>query len=363
MKVNQLITFAVALSLLISPLDAIKKTEKIHPRDKYWKTHDAIDISRSLVEEKGALPSPNDKKVRGVTYELTRGRLGDCLLAHLRGRWIAQKYNLPLYSREFPYSDQFAFSKHTKRFTKTIEKKSNIRFVGIKDGKKVRDKSYPHFYSTLYFPEAKFDHFENFELYGKMPPYFRVDWDDCHFREVALADLQPLDKVNTVTPPEGYISVALHIRRGGGFDDDIGFIHSPLKFPPWNFYIDQLREVRKRLPDEHLYIYIFTDDQNPHELSKKLEEELHDLHLTFDYRSSTNRHDMNVLEDFFSLFNFDCLIRPQSNFSIVPGKLHRYMIQICPENYHFVNGKPQISEVTVLDRQDRLERGSKDETS
>ena len=41
----------------------------------------------------------------------------------------------------------------------------------------------------------------------------------------------------------------------------------------------------------------------------------------------------NVLEDFFSLFNFDILIRPQSNFSIVPSLLKDYAIVYAPRDF------------------------------
>lgn len=68
--------------------------------------------------------------------------------------------------------------------------------------------------------------------------------------------------------------------------------------------------------------------------------------ISFNYRKTGNRQDANVLEDFFSLFNFDVLIRPESNYSIVPALLHDYMIVCSPVEY-VLNGK--VATITRLD--------------
>ncbi len=58
-----------------------------------------------------------------------------------------------------------------------------------------------------------------------------------------------------------------------------------------------------------------------------------DAPIEFDFRKTGNRHDANVLEDFFSLFLFDILIRPDSNFSLVPSLLHDYAILVTPGHF------------------------------
>ena len=42
---------------------------------------------------------------------------------------------------------------------------------------------------------------------------------------------------------------------------------------------------------------------------------------------------MNVLVDFFSLFQFDVLIRSQSNFSLIPSLLHDFALVYSPTAY------------------------------
>jgi hypothetical protein len=54
-----------------------------------------------------------------------------------------------------------------------------------------------------------------------------------------------------------------------------------------------------------------------------------DPSVKFAYRSK-NGHDKNVLQDFFSLFNFDILIHPQSNFSLVPSLIHDFAMVYFP---------------------------------
>ena len=55
--------------------------------------------------------------------------------------------------------------------------------------------------------------------------------------------------------------------------------------------------------------------------------------ILFGYRKVGNHHAKNVLEDFFSLFNFDILIRPRSNFSVVPSLLSDYALLCYPVDF------------------------------
>jgi hypothetical protein len=88
------------------------------------------------------------------------------------------------------------------------------------------------------------------------------------------------------------------------------------------------------LPDKKIYCFLFTDAKDPAALVKKLQKSLpSNTLITFDYRTSGNQHDAHVLDDFFSLFQFDIMIRPDSNFSMAASLIHDYAILISP--YHF----------------------------
>ena len=74
-----------------------------------------------------------------------------------------------------------------------------------------------------------------------------------------------------------------------------------------------------------LYCYLFTDASDPAKYVKEIKQALpSDLPIFLDYRSQGNSHDQHVLEDFFSFFQFDALIYPQSNFSMIPALIHDY---------------------------------------
>jgi hypothetical protein len=66
-----------------------------------------------------------------------------------------------------------------------------------------------------------------------------------------------------------------------------------------------------------------TDDLNPEKLIKKYEKEFLDYdNISFGYKN------LGVIEDFFSIQKFDCIIRGDSTFSIVASLLGDMMITI-----------------------------------
>ena len=75
---------------------------------------------------------------------------------------------------------------------------------------------------------------------------------------------------------------------------------------------------------------LFTDHNNPQELAQKYRQAVNCSRMIFDYRKSENNEFVNVLDDFFALTYFDCLIRADSNFSIIASKLGNYKLQISP---------------------------------
>ena len=97
-------------------------------------------------------------------------------------------------------------------------------------------------------------------------------------------------------------------------------------------------------------MYIFTDEQNPESLVRDYQTKINNPNITFDYRkTTTNRHDLNVLEDLFGMTQFDALIRPDSNFSLVASKLSYDQVCISPKHYYIdtILGHPIIDEALI----------------
>ena len=68
--------------------------------------------------------------------------------------------------------------------------------------------------------------------------------------------------------------------------------------------------------------------------------------INFTFRE-VNSCGKNVLEDFFSFFHFDVLIRPQSNFSIIPSLLHDYAVVYSPASFSIENQVVKIDRVNL----------------
>src|SRR5207248_2100902 len=70
-------------------------------------------------------------------------------------------------------------------------------------------------YSIAYFPESIFEltrpHFSHF---------FIVDWHDEQFKKELCTCISPLKELKLINPPTGYFSVAVHVRKGTGYDID-----------------------------------------------------------------------------------------------------------------------------------------------
>jgi hypothetical protein len=279
---------------------------------------------------------------QGVTYTFygNKGRFGDHLMAYMRAKWISYQYDIPLYYRPFALGDDLVLSQEDAHLTREVSKRVDrkITWNGEKNSK---GKGRFTLYVAPYFPESQFE-----REVGDWP-YFEVDWNDAGFRRELKRVVAPLEPLPKLEIPEGYVGVAAHVRKGGGFDPGIVIDAMPLKFPPEGFYLQQIRALSKRFEGKPLYVYLFTDDPNPRAIVERLTTELGDVDVTFGYRQEGNTHYSHVLEDFFAMMQFSCLIRPDSNFSIAASKVGDYQVVISPETFERVDGKVVINRVHV----------------
>lgn len=266
-----------------------------------------------------------------VTYEFSGGRFGDNLLSYLHAKWIAHQHQIPLLYKPFEHSSELMLSNLEKLF----DPSNSYRIVPWPISSEV-ERVGSILYVCPYFPE---DPWEKERLLQ-----FRrwdVHWKDPAFRAEALAHIAPKQPLSLILPAPGKISVALHVREGGGYD---GLKQDwPLKFPALDFYIKGLLKVIEITQGRPLFCQVFTDARHPDWIIQKLRAALPALpSIEFGYRKKKNRYNKNVLEDFFSLFHYDILIRPQSNYSIIPSLLHDYAI--C----HYPTDCQKIGETFVI---------------
>jgi len=127
----------------------------------------------------------------------------------------------------------------------------------------------------------------------------------------------------------------------------------PTRFPPMQFYIDQIIYLQKHFNYAPLYVHIFTDDKNPKKLVDIIKKNMLHDNIQFYYKEKNNIYDANVLDDLFTMAQYDCLIRPGSNFSKVAQLLGNHKIIIYPSQSTWLTDKKLlINKITVLFTQD-----------
>ncbi|MDE3045937.1 MAG: hypothetical protein KGJ02_04765 [Verrucomicrobiota bacterium] len=267
-----------------------------------------------------------------VTYQFSGGRLGDNLLSYLHAKWFSYKKNIPLIYKPFPYSNELMLDVY-----ETFADVSRPVIRNFKAQGPLHSSRLPILYTCPYFPE------DPWELTHHQWFSFPVDWKNPEFRALARQIIAPKKQLDLVTPPSHTLNIALHIRQGGGFDHSHVYLDMPLKLPPLSFYVEGLQKVIALFPNKPIYCYLFTDAQDPALLAEQIQNQL-PRPILFDYRHTDNQHDKNVLEDFFSLFQFDVLIRPQSNFSLIPSLIHDYAVVYSPRDFSLYDNVITITE-------------------
>lgn len=268
-----------------------------------------------------------------VTYTFSGGRFGDNLLAYLHAKWFSFEHQMPLLYQPFRYStslrlhdEELHYASYSFSFRyRTPVWRWPLNFSSLPTV----------VYVSPYFPHDPREDC-SIEDVNKLTawPSFPIDWDNREFRAIAREMISPKASLKLTIPPAGYISVAIHIREGGDHDNDHTRQNIVMKLPPVDFYIQGLRAVLELFPGKTLYCYLFTDARSPATLAEKIQSAfLDEAALIIDYRRSTNGPERNVLEDFFSLFEFDVLIHPLSNYSLIPALIHDYAATFCPVSF------------------------------
>lgn len=287
-----------------------------------------------------------------VTYDLNGGRLGDNLVTYIKARWIAYTNDLPFLYVPFAYSDQLMMheldtmyeeKKHRRHFTQErhIWCHSEESVVVTKDSR------------TLYF------------VYNgtRLTQGDIVDIHDQDFIDVLKRVLKPRNGIVPYEFPVDTVTVALHVRKGGGYDPPLladgrkkgqrayADVRWPLRFPPDEFYVQQIQKVLDMFPGHLLYVHIFTDDKEPERLVKQFQQALGNPPvIRWAYRAHGNHHDAHVVADLFAMTQFDCLIRPDSCYSKCAQVLGSHKVIVYPLSYRWEGDRMIINEVGMVQK-------------
>ncbi|HEB41495.1 MAG TPA: hypothetical protein ENI08_00555 [Candidatus Dependentiae bacterium] len=301
-----------------------------------------------------------------VTYVLRKtSRFGDYIALYSAAKFLSEKYGIQLLYKRFPFSHLLAMDLHEKKYDKGLlnQFKKVFPIRSEKDFIKQANPKQPLLYNIC---RVGFD-FEAVFAYAETNAVF------CNRLRKMIAPIKPLDEFWL---PQDRITVAVHVRKGGGYDRPLSSVQQfdghlnlveytqtvvncklyyayidqkfPLKFPPDQYYVDQIKKLSAMLNDAPLYVYLFTDDSNPIAILEEYEWIIGKPNIVFNCRKEENRHDLNVIEDFFAMTKFDCLIRPQSNFSKGVQLIGKHKIVIHPKKAAWVNGKLIINMVNIV---------------
>ena len=270
-----------------------------------------------------------------ITWKPNGGRLGDNFTSYAKAKYAARMFDLPLLYIPFPYSDELMLHHNEEIYTKEKHQqfRRTVQFFKDLDHYKISKNN-----NTLYMCRWKTN--------------IVIDWSDRDFLQEMKKNISPCHAIEKVVIPDEMISVAVHVRNGGTFaaDTQQEKERCPLRFVPEEFFIEQVDRIASMFPEDNLYVYIFTDHPDPKQLVNKFQLALHNPRITFDCRREGNSHKANVLEDFFSMMEFDCLIRPGSHFTRFVERLGNNTLVIYPESVIEINGKKIIDTIKIKRR-------------
>jgi len=296
---------------------------------------------------------------QAITYELNGGRLGDNISTWSKAEYLSYHYSIPLLSVPFPYSDCFAFDTLETALTPALKStfKHIIYIVNGNEIENYRDENDVLFISTFY---------------TKTPSLYEVKCRDKEFNAFINAHLKPLMEVPIIEQSSAF-TVALHVRTGGGIDaplyseqwyDHAPILYSvniedkitntkemhadqqwPTKFPPLQYYLDQIKKLRTLVSDKPLLIYLFTDDPDPQSLVSSFNKRLNDDTISFIYQ--TTHHDQTV-EDLIMMSQCQCLIRSSSLYAQAAQLMGNHQIIFYPLHSYWQGKKLIIDKVKIV---------------
>lgn len=255
------------------------------------------------------------------------------MVGYLHAKWVSYKYGFRFLYKPFPYSEEFALHEQEELWTEEKEKEFDRVILCQNEDSFLHPTSDNLLYRIPFFSDLEEDRKFHQEWLS-----LSIDWQDAGFRQLLRSSFSPLKSQKAaVTPHEPhYITVAVHVRRGGGADNYGAPYLWPMRFASDAYYIESLRKLSSFFPHLPIYAHIFTDDPNPKQIAVEFQNHLNDLPISFSYREQDNRHDAHVLEDFFAMMHFDCLIRSASNYTLIPSLIGNYKIVMTPKSGHWV---------------------------
>ncbi len=308
--------------------------------------------------------------ITNVEKSSSISRMGDKVVDYCKAEYLSRKYNIPFllnYSSDF---DIFALSLQKKRLNEAMRKNYGVHII-VKTENDIRENLKTQC-NVLFFINAytKLD-LNDLPNTGitydsrNIEQIFALMQVDNNFKEEIKTrlSLQNFKCCQTVKR-QGELSVAVQIRRGNGLDKEIflgesiclseqffgscrkiifaDLVH-PTKFPPTQYYVDQINRLAELFPKKILRIYCVTDEDDPVGLIEILKKNIcHDNVLLELFRPSGDTFQMRIAEDLYRLATADCLIRSTSHFSGVAQLIGNHKMVIWPNAIKWIDNPKRL---------------------
>ena len=286
----------------------------------------------------------------GITYKLNGGRFGDNVFNFVRALWLSHKHNLTLEYTPFPYSNLLrinTFFSKTKHYDKTI----------IFNHENVLKEKLKYLGNCLFV--------QNFYTYVGDPYTYRFEYPE--FNKLLQEVLTPINKERLLALEKtDSATVAIHIRKPSKSDSPLfspqlyngktaarraSFRFSdkmhPAKFPPTQYYIDQIADLSSYLGDPPLHVYIFTDYADPKGLTNTFIEKIAKDNIEYHFFQDNNGKDA-LIRDYWLMSQCDYLIRSHSYFSLIAQLVGHHKIIITPCRWRWEKNFLHVYKVRIF---------------
>lgn len=280
-----------------------------------------------------------------ITYDLNGGRFGDCVSAFSKAKWYAFKYKLVLLYKPFEYSDQLNLhitetayrAEDLSSYSKVVKVTTEADIINNKED------------NVLFV--------SNF--YSITPDLYEYRYIDKRWETEIRKAIAPIQNKTNL---ENEATIALHVRKGGGFDKPLSTdgpntpINKkysdqiwPTKFPPDEYYIQALEKITHLIDaQQSIHVHLFTDDPQPAQLAQKYQNALSDPRVEFMYRATDNAHNKNVVEDYYAMAQCDYLIRSSSLLAKASQLLGNHKMILHPGHGYWDGNKVIIDLVHIV---------------
>lgn len=125
-------------------------------------------------------------------------------------------------------------------------------------------------------------------------------------------------------------------------------IYWTTKFPPEQYYIDQINKIAAEKAGP-IVVRVFTDDKDPLSLIDRLQASIDNESIRLEYHDNRSKgYHIMMLEDLYLISHCDAFIRSTSRFAIIAELLGNFETVIFPINGTWLNGKQLIMSDVVV---------------